>query len=158
MEDIKCLTGRDQYCSGRVMRHWRHRLIHNSVQVFTNTSNRNVTYKKDGSILHVIHLYRSLQLLLLYLLYSILLASEMTLSSWCVTYPTSDTVFFTNSENKTDRDTTNLGTFKIMFATVQCLLLPPGKWHSKMKNVFLRLTSSDLFRKATIALVRPLHQ
>lgn len=57
------------------------------------------------------YILRSLQLPLFYLLYSVLLASGMTLSSWSVTNPTSDIVLFTTSENKTDRNKTHLGTF-----------------------------------------------
>lgn len=41
---------------GGVMRYWKYRLIHNSMLVFTNTSVRNVNYKKAGLILCVIHL------------------------------------------------------------------------------------------------------
>lgn len=56
MEDNKCLTGWDQYCLGKVIRHKKYRLTHNSVQVFTNTRNRNVIYQKAGLIHHVVNL------------------------------------------------------------------------------------------------------
>lgn len=116
--------------------------MHNSVQVFTNNSNKNVIYKKAGLIFHVIHL-------------KIFTGPPTVPSLQCPIGKCDDFVLLTchkpkiwhcflTSENKTDRNKTHLGTFKIILLQFSaCCCQESHTQKRRMSCTWLPVTCSE---------------